>query len=81
MNHVWSYDFVHERAHDGRPYRILIVIDEYTRERLALKAARKLTSDEVIHTSTELFCSKGKPELILVDNGPEFISKALDFWA
>ena len=63
-NHVWSYDFVHERTHADRSYRILVIIDEFTRECLALKAARKLNSDEVIHTLTELFCCKGKPEYI-----------------
>ena len=79
-NHVWSYDFVHERTHDGRAYRILVVIDEFTRECLALKAERKLTSDEVIHTLTELFCSKGKPEYIRSDNGAEFTVKAVRSW-
>ena len=62
-------DFVHERTHDGRTYRILVVIYEFTRECLVLKAARKLNSDEVIHTLTELFYSKGKPEYICSDNG------------
>ncbi len=60
-NHVWSYDFVHERTHDGRPYRILMIIDEFTRECLALNVARKLNNDEVIHTLTELFCTKASP--------------------
>lgn len=79
-NHVWSYDFVHERTHDGRSYRILVVIDEFTRECLALNAARKLNSDEVIHTLTDLFCCKGKPEYIRSDNGAEFTAKAVRSW-
>ncbi len=79
-NHVWSYDFVHDRTHDGRSYRILVVIDEFTRECLALKVARKLNSDDVIHTLTELFCSKGKPEYIRSDNGAEFSAKAVRSW-
>jgi putative transposase len=61
-NHVWSYDFVHERTRDGRTYRILVIIDEFTRECIALKAARNPNSDEVIHILTELFCCKGKTE-------------------
>ena len=68
-NHVWSYDFVHERTHYGRSYRSLVVIDEFTRECLALKAARKLNSDEVVHTLTELFRCQGKPEYVRSDNG------------
>jgi transposase InsO family protein len=79
-NHVWSYDFVHERTHDGRSYRILVIIDEFTRECLALKAARKLNSDAVIHTLTELFCCKGKPEYIRSDNGAEFTAKPVKSW-
>jgi putative transposase len=71
---------VHERTHDGRAYRILVIIDEFTRECLALKAARKLTSDEVMHTLAELFCSKGKPEYIRSDNGAEFSAKTVRSW-
>ena len=75
-----SYDFVHERTHDGRSYRILVIIDEFTRECLALKAPRKLNSDTVIHTLTELFCCKGKPEYIRSDNGAEFSAKNVKSW-
>jgi len=71
---------VHERTHDGRAYRVLVIIDEFTRECLALEAARKLNSDEVIHTLTELFCSKGKPEYIRSDNGAEFTAKTVKSW-
>ena len=79
-NHVWSYDFAHEPTLDGRSCRILVVIDEFTRECLALKAARKLNSDEVIHTLTELFCCQGKPEYVRSDNGAEFTAKAVKSW-
>jgi putative transposase len=79
-NHVWSYDLVHDRTHDGRPYRILVVIDEFTRECLALRVAHKLNNDEVIHTLTELFCCKGKPEYVRSDNGAEFSAKAVRSW-
>jgi transposase InsO family protein len=57
-----------------------VVIDEFTRECLVLKAARKFTSDEVIHTLTELFCSKGNPEHIRSDNGAEFSAKVVRSW-
>jgi len=77
---VWSYDFVHERTHDGRSYRILVIIDEFTRECLALKAARKLNSDAVIFTLTELFCCEGKPEYIRSDNGAEFSAENVKSW-
>ena len=79
-NHVWSYDFVHDRTHDGRSYRILVIIDEFTRECLALNAARKWGGDEVIHTLTELFCTRGRPEYIRSDNGAEFTAKVIRSW-
>ena len=79
-NHVWSYDFVHDRTHDGRAYRILVIIDEFTRECLALEMARKLNSDDVIHALTELFCRKGRPEYIRSDNGSEFTAEAVRSW-
>jgi putative transposase len=79
-NHVWSYDFVHDRTHDGRSYRILVIIDEFTRECLALNVSRKWCSDEVIHTLTELFCTKGKPEYIRSDNGAELRAKVVRSW-
>lgn len=79
-NHVWSYDFVHDRTHDGRAYRILVVIDEFSRECLAMECARRLNSDAVIHTLTELFCTHGAPEYIRSDNGAEFTAKAVRKW-
>ena len=79
-NHVWSYDFVHDRTHDGRAYRILVVIDEFTRECLAMVCARRLNSDAVIHALTELFCSRGRPQYIRSDNGAEFTANAVRRW-
>jgi putative transposase len=79
-NHVWSYDFVHECTHGDRTYRILLIIDEFTREYLALKVARKLTSNEVIHTLTDLFCSRGRQEYICSDNGTEFTARTVRSW-
>ena len=74
-NHVWSYDFVHDRTHDGRAYRILNIIDEYTREALMIRVDRKLNSTDVVDALTDLFILRGAPEYIRSDNGPGFIAK------
>jgi len=79
-NHLWSYDFVYERTHDNRPLRILTIVDEYTRECLALRTGRKLTSEDVIHTLADLFIQRGAPTFIRSDNGPEFTAKAVRDW-
>ena len=78
--HVWSYDFVSDRTADGRPIRILTVIDEYTRECLALVVKRSLRSENVLETLTDLFVSRGTPVYIRSDNGPEFTAKAVRHW-
>lgn len=74
-NHVWSYDFVSERTEDGRQLKILVVIDEYTRECLALEVGRSFKASAVINVLEYLFEVRGAPENIRSDNGPEFISK------
>lgn len=79
-NHVWSYDFVHERTHDGKPFRIFNVMDEYTRECLASVVSRTFKSQDVILTLADLFLKKGCPKHIRSDNGPEFIAKKLISW-
>ncbi len=79
-NHVWSYDFVEDRTHDGRKLRMLTVIDEYTRECLAIKVERRLRSDDVLEALTALFVRHGPPEHIRSDNGPEFTAKAVRKW-
>jgi len=79
-NHVWAYDFVMDRTHDGRAFRMLTVIDEHTRECLAIVVDRKLRSGDVIETLSELFLTKGLPEHIRSDNGPEFCAKAVREW-
>lgn len=79
-NHVWSYDFVKAMTHDGRALRILVVIDEYTRECLALRVARRLGSLQVIETLADMMLVRGIPEHIRSDNGPEFIALALRKW-
>jgi len=78
--HVWSYDFVMTRTSDGRAFRILNIIDEYTRECLAILVKRKIASQDVIDRLFELFIMKGIPEHIRSDNGPEFTAKAIRKW-
>ena len=68
-NHVWTYDFVHDRTHDGKPIRLLTVLDEYTRESLAIDVERKLNSDHVLHRLAQLFADRGVPKHIRSDNG------------
>lgn len=79
-NHVWAYDFVHERTHEGRAFRMLVVVDEYTRECLAIEVARKLNSQDVLRVLARLFVRHGVPEYIRSDNGPEFTAKAVRRW-
>ena len=84
-NHVWAYDLVHirirnERTRNGRPVRLLTVIDEYTRECMAIRAGRSIRSPDVIETLAGLMMDKGIPEHIRSDNGPEFTAKAIRGW-
>jgi putative transposase len=79
-NHVWSYDFVEDRTHDGRKYRMLNIIDEFTRECLAIRINRKLNSTDVIDVLSDLFILRGVPGHVRSDNGPEFIAKAVQDW-
>jgi transposase InsO family protein len=78
--HVWSYDFMHARTHNGVPFRILNVIDEHTRECLAVKVARRLNSHAVVEVLTDLFIERGVPVHIRSDNGPEFIARRVRDW-
>jgi putative transposase len=79
-NHVWSYDFVESRTHDGRKFRMLNVVDEFTRECLAIRIDRKLNSTAVIDVLTDLFILRGVPGHVRSDNGPELIAKAVRDW-
>ena len=79
-NHIWSYDFVADRTQDGRAIKLMTVIDEYTRESLAIEVARKINSDDVLHCFTDLFVNHRPPEHIRSDNGPEFTAKAVRSW-
>ena len=79
-HHVWSYDFVFDRTADGRPLRILAIVDEYTRECLSLDVARRLRSDDVLARLAQLFVERGPPTYLRSDNGPEFTATAVRDW-
>jgi transposase InsO family protein len=79
-NHVWAYDFVEERTHDGRRFRMLCVIDEFTREALAIRVKRRLNSTDVLETLADLMIMRGLPAFVRSDNGPEFIAITLRKW-
>ena len=79
-NHVWSYDFVADRTADGRPIRMLTIVDEFTRECLAIDVAKKLTSEDVLERLSDLFIRRGVPEHIRSDNGSEFTAKCVREW-
>jgi putative transposase len=79
-NHVWAYDFVQDRTHDGRAIRMLTVIDEFTRECLAIEVARRLRHDDVLQVLAELFTRHGPPDHIRSDNGSEFTAIAVREW-
>jgi putative transposase len=79
-NHVWSYDFVADRTRNGKPLRMLTLIDEYTRESLAIKVDRVLKAYDVIDQLAELFVHRGTPDYIRSDNGSEFTAKEIRGW-
>ncbi|NDA28791.1 MAG: IS3 family transposase [Flavobacteriia bacterium] len=79
-DHVWSYDFVHCRTEDGKVFRTLNILDEHSRECLAIKTKRKLNSGDVIDALSNLFIMRGVPAYIRSDNGPEFVAQAVQDW-
>jgi putative transposase len=79
-NHVWAYDFVMDRTHNGKRFRMLTIIDEYTRECLAIKVGRKLNSTDVVDTLLDLFVMHGVPDYIRSDNGSEFTARLVREW-
>jgi transposase InsO family protein len=79
-NHVWSYDFVEDRTHDGRKFRMLNIIDEFTRECLAIRVNRKLKAVDVIDVLSDLFILRGVPGHVRSDNGSEFVANAVREW-
>ncbi len=80
VDHVWSYDFVQDRTADGRSFRMLTLIDEYSRECLAIDVARRLTSEDVLERLSDLFVRRGVPAYIRSDNGLEFTAKKVTDW-
>jgi putative transposase len=76
-DHVWTWDFIHDRTATGQPLKWLGITDEYTRECLALEVHRGITADRVLDILTNLFLTRGVPRHIRSDNGPEFIAKAI----
>jgi putative transposase len=80
MNHVWAWDFVHDRTTNGRPLKCLSIVDEYTRECVALEVDRSITAEKAIDVLVDLFRIRGVPRHIRSDNGPEFIAQAIRRW-
>ena len=79
-NHVWSYDFTHERTAEGKAFRILAVVDEYTRECLALVVRRSFRSADVLDELSTLLVEREAPAYLRSDNGPEFTATAVRHW-
>jgi putative transposase len=79
-NHVWSYDFVFDQTEDGRQVKCLTVVDEFTREGLAIEVARNLTAGDVVGTLSRLFQAYGQPACLRSDNGPELVSAVVQNW-
>jgi len=79
-DHVWAYDFVHARTHEGRALRMLVLVDEYRRECLSIDVARQLTSEHVLERLAWLFATRGVPQFIRSDNGSEFTAWAVRKW-
>jgi putative transposase len=80
INHVWTYDFISDQIADGRPLKLLTLLDEFTRESLAIEVSRSIRSKDVIEVLGYLFMVRGIPGCIRSDNGPEFISDAIKRW-
>ena len=80
INHVWSWDFISDRTDNGGKLRILSIIDEHSRECLALHVARKLTADDLIEVMEQLVAERGTPGHLRSDNGSEFIARTLQGW-
>lgn len=81
INHVWSMDFMHDRLADNRAYRLLTIVDIYSRECVALEVAPRFCSDDVVNILKRVCRERGAPKMIRCDNGPEFVAKSLDQWA
>lgn len=80
-NESWSMDFMSDQLHCGHRFRLLTLVDNFTRESLAIRVGRRMTGDDVVRILEEVTQQRDRPKSIRVDNGPEFISKSLDCWA
>ena len=80
QNHIRSIDFVHDKLANGRPYKMLTVLDEYTREALCVAVKPRMGNAEVLEALSPLFLKHGRPEFIRSDNGPEFIAENFQTW-
>jgi putative transposase len=81
VNRVWAMDFLSDTLSDGRRFRVLTVLDLFTREGLAARADFRITGDQVVQVLEDLAAQRGVPASIRVDNGPEFTGRSLDLWA
>ncbi len=81
INEIWSMDFMHDRLADGRSYRLLTVVDIYSRECVALEVAPRFCSEDVVAALTRAVRERGAPNIIRCDNGTEFVARPLDQWA
>ena len=81
INQHWSMDFVSDNLFNGRRFRVLTVVDNFSRECPVMEADHSLTGQRVARVLDRIALVRGLPQVITVDNGPEFISKALDLWA
>lgn len=79
-NHIWSVDFVHDRLSNGRPYKMLTVLDEYTREALCVRVATRMGASDVLEALYPLLLTRGAPAFLRSDNGPEFVAEPLQSW-
>jgi putative transposase len=80
-NHVWSMDFMRDSLANGRSIKVLSVVDEYTRKCFRIEVDTSINGVRVTRALSEIAQTEGLPEIIIIDNGPEFVSKALDAWA
>jgi putative transposase len=81
INQSWSMDFMADQLFNGQRFRLLTLVDNFSRESLAIHVGQRLTGDQVVEVLEQVVQSRGVPESIQVDNGPEFVSKSLDWWA
>ena len=77
----WSMDFMADQLFNGQRFRVLTIVDNFSRESLAIRAGQRLTGDDVVKTLETISKRRGTPKSIRVDNGPEFVSRSLDYWA